>query len=211
MENINIVVQPRDAAGSRAARRLRREGLIPGVLYGHGQPATLIAVEPHIMREATSTGAGTLAVLNVTIEGVRGNRQAIVKKVELHPTKGSATHIDLQEIRLDETIESVVSVQFKGESVGVKAGGVLDESLREVTVKGRVTDIPDRLVLDISGLEINDTAKVGDLQVPDTVVVLDDLDQVLCSVLPPRKAEEEGPAGPEAVEPEVVGKQEAGD
>jgi large subunit ribosomal protein L25 len=201
MENVDITVQPRDPAGSRAARRLRREGLIPGILYGHGQAATPFAVEPHVMREAVSTDAGMHAVLSVTFDGVKGKRQAIIKEVTLHPTRSFATHVDLQEIRLDETIESVVAVSFEGESKGVKVGGVLDESLREVSVKGRVTEIPEHLVLDISDLDINHTARVSDLQVPGGITVLDDPEQVLCSVLPPRKieVEVEEAAAPEAV------------
>lgn len=209
MDNVSIVVQQRDAVGSRAARRLRKAGLIPGVIYGHGQAATPIAIEPHVMREAVSTSAGLHAVLDVAIEGERGRRKAIIKDIALHPTKGTALHVDLQEIRLDETIESVVAIRFEGESKGVKAGGVLDESLREVTVKGRVTDIPDHLVLDITSIDIGETGRVADLLVPDGIVVLDDPDQVLCSVLAPRKAEEEEVVA-EAAEPQVVGKEEAG-
>lgn len=207
MENVSIVVQPREPYGSRAARRLRRAGLIPGVIYGHGQAATPIAVEPGVMRQAISTEAGRHAILQITIEGVPGKRQAIIKEIELHPTRAVASHVDLQEIRLDETIESVVTVHFEGESVGVKAGGVLDESLREVTVKGRVTDIPEHLVLDITSLEIGDTGKVGDLLVPDTIVVMGDPEEVLCSILAPRLTEEEAAA--EMAEPELVGKEKA--
>jgi large subunit ribosomal protein L25 len=99
-------------------------------------------------------------------------------------------------------------VHFEGESVGVKAGGVLDETLREVTVKGRVTDIPEHLVLDIAGLEIGDTGKVSDLQVPDTIVIMADADDVLCTILAPR-VEEETPA--ETAEPELVRKEKAGE
>lgn len=210
MDKVSIVVQSRDVTGSRAARRLRGSGLIPGVLYGHGKEATMIAVDPHVMRAALSTSAGTHAVLDVTIEGERGLRKAIVKKFELHPTKSTVTHIDLQEIRLDETIESVVAVHFEGEASGVKAGGVLDESLREVTVKGLVTDIPEHLVLDVSDLDINDTATVADLEVPAGIVVIDDPEHVLCSVLPPRKAEEGVEAGAEVAAPPIIGKAEAG-
>ena len=211
MEKVSIVVQPRDVTGSSEARRLRKAGRIPGVLYGHGKEATMIAVSPHVMREALSTSSGTHAVLDVTIEGTKGTRKAIVKEFTLHPTKGTATHFDLQEIRLDEEIESVVAVLFEGEAVGVKAGGVLDESLREVTVRGLVTDIPGHLVLDISSLDINDTAKVADLIVPATIVVIDSPDQVLCSMLPPRKVEEPEEGGAEEAEPAVVGKVETGD
>jgi len=213
MDKVSIVVQPRAVTGSRAARRLRKAGLIPGVLYGHGKEATMFAVEPHALRAALSTGAGTHAVLEVTVEGHKRAHHAIVKDMELDPVKSTLRHLDLQEIRLDETIETTVAVSFEGEARGVKAGGMLDESTREVTVRGLVTAIPEHLVLDISEMDVNDTAKVGDLVVPEGLEIVDDPEQVLCSVLPPRKVEEEGEevaaeaeeGAPEA-QPEIVGK-----
>jgi large subunit ribosomal protein L25 len=214
MDNVSLVVHKRDVTGSRASRRLRKSGLIPGVIYGHGNDAVLIAVEPHVLREALSTSAGTHAVLDVTIEGQKRGHKAIVKELELDSVKSVVTHVDLQEIRLDETIESSVAIRFVGESKGVKLGGLLEESVREVTVKGIVTAIPEHLVMDISDLDVNETLKVSDLQVPEGIEVMLDPEDVLCSVLPPRKVEEEvegeevveGEAG--AAEPEIVGKKE---
>jgi large subunit ribosomal protein L25 len=214
MDRVSIVVKPRDVTGSRASRRLRREGLIPGVLYGHGKGATLFAVEPAALREALTTEAGTHAVLDVTLEGHKRAHKAIVKELELDRVRHTVAHVDLQEIRLDETIESAVAIVFEGESEGVKMGGLLDEVTREVTVKGVVTEIPDRLVIDISGLGIGDNLTVAALPVPEGLEVLDDPDQVLCSVLSPRKAEaalEEAEEAAEAVagaEPEIVGGKE---
>jgi large subunit ribosomal protein L25 len=215
MDNVSIVVHKRDVTGTRAANRLRKSGLIPGVLYGHGKDAVLIAVEPHVLRDALGTSAGTHAVLDVTLEGQTRGHKAIVKELELDRVKSTVIHVDLQEIRLDETIETTVSIRFEGDSKGVKAGGMLDESTREVTVKGVVTAIPEHLVLDISELDMNETLKVSDLQVPEGIEVLAEADEVLCSVLPPRKVEaEEGVEGEEAVEgeaatePELVGKKD---
>ena len=216
MDTVSIVVQQRDAKGSRAARRLRRQGLIPGVLYGHGKDATVIAIDPHALRVALSTSAGMHAVLDVTFEGQKRPHKAIVKELELDHVKSIVTHVDLQEIRLDETIESTVTVHFEGEAKGVKNGGVLEESTREVTVRGLVTAIPEHLVLDISGLDVNDTGKVADIRVPEGIEILDDPEQVICSVLPPRKAEAEEGVEAEvtvegaaaAAEPEIVGKGE---
>jgi len=213
MDKVSIVVQPRDLTGSRATRRLRKSGLIPGVLYGHGKEATVFSVDPHALREALGTSGGTHAVLAVTVEGHKREHNAIIKDMELDRVKSIITHIDLQEIRLDETIETTVTVNFLGEAVGVKSGGMLDESTREVTVKGLVTAIPEHLTIDISGLDMNDTAKVSDLVVPEGIEVVNDPDEVLCSVLPPRKVEEEEELaeGEEAAavaegEPEIVGK-----
>jgi large subunit ribosomal protein L25 len=214
MEKVKLVVQHREAAGSRGARRLRREGRIPGVMYGHGKPATLLSVEPAELRAALSTGAGTHAVLEIVFEDQKKVHRAIVKQMELDRVKHTVTHIDLEEVRLDQVVETRVAVQFEGTSKGVKMGGMVDEVSREVTVKGLVTDIPEHLVVDITELGIGDAAHVADLQVPDGLEVLDDPEQVLCSVLLPRKAEieeavEEGAeeAAEEApAEPEVIGK-----
>ena len=215
MEKVTLVVHPRDLTGSRNARRLRKSGLIPGVLYGHGKEATAFAVDPHALRPVL-VGGGTHAVLSVTVEGHSKAHNAIIKELELDRVKSTVTHIDLQEIRLDETIETTVAVSFEGEAIGLKSGGMLDESTREVTIKGLVTAIPERLVLDISAMDINDTAKVGDLVVPEGIEVMNDPEEVLCSLLPPRKVEEELEEGAEAVEgvvagaePEIVGKGEA--
>jgi large subunit ribosomal protein L25 len=213
MDNVNIVVHKRDVTGSRASKRLRKEGLIPGVIYGHGHDAVLIAVEPHVLRDALSTSAGTHAVLDVTFEGQKRGHKAIVKEMTLDRVKNVVIHVDLQEIRLDETIETTVSIRFEGEAKGVKAGGMLDESTREVTVKGLVTAIPEHLVMDISELDMNETLKVEDLVVPDGIEIVNDPEEVLCSVLPPRKVEEEVVEGEEAAEgaaaePEIVGKKE---
>ena len=215
MDKVTLVVQPRDTTGSRSARRLRGEGMIPGVLYGHGKDATLFAVDPHDLRLALTTPAGRHAVLDVTIEGHKRAHKAIIKDMQLHHVRPAITHLDLQEIRLDETIETTVAVHFEGEAEGVKSGGMLDESTREVNIRGLVTSIPEHLVIDISGLDINETAKVGDLTVPEGIEILNDPEEVLCSILPPRKAEA-GIEGEEAVEaeggatePAIVGRGEA--
>ncbi len=215
MDNVNMVVHKRDVTGTRASKRLRKEGLIPGVIYGHGHDAVLFAVEPHALREALTTDAGTHAILNVTFEDQKRSHKAIVKDMTLDNVKSVVIHVDLQEIRLDETIESTVAIHFEGEAVGVKSGGMLDESTREVTVKGVVTAIPEHLVLDISEMDMNDTLKVSDLVVPEGIEIVNDPEEVLCSVLPPRKVEAEegvegveGAEGAAAAEPDIVGKKE---
>ena len=214
MDRVKLVVQPRDAAGSREARRLRRQGLIPAVLYGSGKPAVSVAVDEHALRAAVSTPAGLHAVLDVTIEGRKQAHVAIVKEYELDKVKHVVTHVDFQEIKLTEPIESNVTVTFEGTPVGVKmGGGLLDVATREVAVSALPTDIPEHIALDVEGLDVGDVARVADLHVPDTVTILDDPDEVVCSVLAPRVAEveavEEGEAAAAQAEPEVVGEREA--
>ena len=125
------------------------------------------------------------------------------------------THVDFQEVRLDEPIEAEVAVIFEGRRRDIKMGGVLDVLVREVTVKALPMEMPEHLVLDITHLGIGESAKVGDVHVPEGVEILGDLDEVICSILPPRKAEvapeaaEEAAEAPAAeAEPEIVGKAE---
>jgi large subunit ribosomal protein L25 len=216
MDNVRLPAVPRQETGTRAAKRLRKQGFIPGVLYGHGKPAVMLSVEPAHLREAMSSESGSHAVLEVTLEGQKATHRAIIKELELDPVRHIVTHIDLQEIRLDEVIEAKVTVRFEGTSAGEKMGGMLDETTREVTIKAKVTEIPEHLAIEISELNIGDALYVKDLPVPDGLEVLDDPEQVLCSVLMPRKAteglpEEEEEAAAvleptEAGEPEVIGK-----
>ena len=211
MDRVKLVVSPRDVDGSREARRLRRRGLIPAVLYGSGKPALSIAVEQHALRDALATGAGLHAVLDVMIEGQPKPHVAIVKEYEIDKVKHFMTHVDFQEINLTELIESNVTVTLVGTPTGVRLdGGVLDVVTREVLVSALPTDMPEHLTLNVEELVVGDVARVSDIAVPADVTILDDLDEVICSVLAPRLAEEE-PEEAEAglAEPEVVGEGEA--
>jgi large subunit ribosomal protein L25 len=122
--------------------------------------------------------------------------------------------VDLEEVRLDQVVETKVAVRFEGTAKGVKMGGMVDAVTREVTVKGLVTDIPEHVVVDITELGLGDAAHVSDVQLPEELEILDEPDTVLCSVLMPRKAEvaEEAEEGAEEAaeeapaEPEVIGK-----
>ena len=214
MERVTLVVQPRDQVGSREARRLRREGSIPAVIYGSGKQAVTVSVDPHSLREALH--GGTHAVLDVVVEGHKRPHVAIVKEIQLDKVKHTVTHVDFQEIKLTEAIETNVAVVLEGTPVGVKiSGGMLDVVAREVTVSGLPTEIPQNLTFDVESLDIGDVAHVSDLVAPEGLIVLTDPDEVLCSVLAPRVAEvaevEEGEEVPAAAEgePEVVGEREA--
>ena len=159
-----------------------------------------IAVDEHALRDAVGTGAGLHAVLDVMIEGTAQPHVAIVKDYELDKVKHIVTHVDFQEIKLTELIESNVTVSIEGTPVGVSLnGGLLDVVTREVTVSALPTDIPEHFTLNVEALDVGDVFRVADLQVPANVTILDDLEEVVCSVLAPRLAEaeavEEGEGG----------------
>jgi large subunit ribosomal protein L25 len=210
MERVKLVVKERSETGTRAVRRLRRDGLIPGVLYGAGKSAA-VAVEAHALREAMSTGAGRHAVLDVVFEGKKRAHTAIIQDLELDKVKHTIVHIDLHEIHLNEPIETKLSVHLEGMAKGVKVGGLLDIVTHEVTVRGLPVDIPEHLSMSIEDIDIGDVVRVRDLVVPEGLTVLDDPEETVFHIEPPRVLEVEEVAEEEAVpaaagEPELVGK-----
>jgi large subunit ribosomal protein L25 len=202
-ERIRLEVEDRESRGTRASRRLRREGLVPGVLYGRGKPPHAIFVPERELRRALTGAGGLHAILDVVLNGQKSARPAVLKDYQQDPLKGRVTHIDLQEVRLDEPIQAQVSVHLIGEPVGVTEGGVLSQVQREINVQALPMEIPEHLELDVTGMAIGDTMRLADLPPTPGVTYLDDPEEtVLASVgLPTRVVEPE----PEEVEPEAEG------
>jgi large subunit ribosomal protein L25 len=179
-------VQQRDALGSRETRRLRREGLIPGVLYGRGKRPHPFVVPERSLRSALGGQHGLHAILDVVLDGQKTAHASVVKDYQQDPIRGHLTHIDLHEVRLDQPISAQVAVELIGESPGVKVGGVLTQLVREVTVEALPLEMPDKLTLDIGDTEIGDALRVSDLRLPPEVTVLADPENVLVTVSAPR-------------------------
>lgn len=209
MERVKLVVTERSERGSRAMGRLRRQGVVPGVLYGAGKQAVAFSVDAPALRAAMTTEAGRHAVLDVVFEGKKRGHHAVIQELQLDRVKQTVTHIDLHEIHLNEPIETKVAVQVEGSSKGVKAGGLLELILHEVDVRGLPADIPEHLVVDVTEVGLGQVFRVKDLALPDGLVVLDELDETVLTVIPPRgAAEAEAAAAP--AEPELVGKAKEG-
>jgi large subunit ribosomal protein L25 len=186
---------PRSDFGSRTSRRLRREGLVPGVVYSGGAESRAFQAPEREIRNVLGEGA---ALFDLEIEGGKAV-PVVVKEQQHHPVRGSLQHIDLQEVRLDEAIQADVVIELEGadSAPGVKGGGVLEHVTREVTVEALPTEIPDRIVADVSAMEINDTLQLSTLVVPEGVtLVADDPEEVTIATLSPPRVEE-------VAEPEV--------
>ena len=186
---------PRSDFGSRTSRRLRREGLVPGVVYSGGSEARAFQASEREIRVLLGEGA---ALFDLEIEGAKAV-PVVVKEQQHHPVRGSLQHLDLQEVRLDEAIQAEVAIELEGTETapGVKGGGVLEHVTREVTVEALPTEIPDRLVADVSAMEINDTLQLSAIALPEGVtLVADEPDEVTIATLSPPRVEE-------VVEPEV--------
>ncbi len=193
-------MEERDDLGSRASRRLRKEGLIPGVLYGRGKKPHAFVVRERVLRSALGGPHGLHAILDVVVDDQKTAHASVVKDYQQDPLRGYITHIDLHEVRLDQPISAQVAVVLEGDSPGVKQGGVLTQLAREVTVEALPLEMPDALPLDLSETEIGATLRVSDLAIPESVKVLDDLETVIATVSAPRLAAELEAAEAEAAE-----------
>jgi large subunit ribosomal protein L25 len=185
-DRLKLEVMEREDRGSRRTRRLRKEGLIPGVLYGKGH-ARAIAVPERDLRAAMTGPSGLHAILDVVIEGQKTVHPSILADYQQDPIRGTISHIDLREVRLDQPIQAAVSVQLVGESVGVKSGGMLSLIARELQVEALPTDIPEHIEIDVSSLEVGDVLRLSDVRAVEKLTFLDDLQEtVIATVSVPR-------------------------
>jgi large subunit ribosomal protein L25 len=196
---------PRTEFGSRNARRLRGEELVPGVVYAGGAEARPFQAPERDIRSVLSGGQ---ALFDLELEGSKAV-PVVLKEHQLHPVRGNLQHIDLQEVKLDEEIQAEVTIELEGAETapGVKEGGVLEHVTREITVEALPTEIPERLVADVSAMEINDTVQLSALTPPEGVkFAADDPEEITIATLSPPRVEEE----PEPVveeEAELVGEE----
>lgn len=203
-EAIRLDASSRSAAGSRAARRLRRSGRVPGVVYGDGKDPIAFDVDGQQLRYALTHGG---AVIDLSLDDARAT-PVILKEEYRHPVNGATLHVDLLRVRLDQPIHAVVQLELVGadDAPGVKLGGVLEQVLHELNVEALPGAIPDAIRHDVSMLELHATVTLGSVSAPDGVALLDDAETVIATVVAPSAPEEA--AGPEQ-ETELVGEEGA--
>lgn len=180
----SLQVQAREPGGSREARRLRRSGNVPGVIYGGGDDPVSFQVAARTLRQALA-GAG--AVMDLTMDD-GGTSPVVLKDFVRHPVTGAAVHVDLLRVRLDVKIQSTVQLELTGieNAPGVKEGGVLESVTRELNIEALPGDIPDSLSHDVSEMQIGDTLTLASLRPPSTVTLTDDPETVIATLTPPK-------------------------
>jgi large subunit ribosomal protein L25 len=183
-----LSVAEREPAGSRATRRLRRDGQVPGILYGGGEAPVPFAVDARELRQVLATAG---AVLDLSVGGE--NTPVVVKEITRHPVSGDMMHIDLLRVRLDKPIQATVVLELTDSenAPGVREGGVLEQVTREVTIEALPTDIPDSLQHDVSEMQIGDTLTLDAIRPPSAVTLVDDPETVIATLTPPRLQVEE--------------------
>lgn len=198
MAHVALHAQERTQFGNGPARRLRRQGLVPGVVYQPGGPSLAFALGGRELRKAITDG-GRTSVIDLTI-GAGAPRPVLLKEWQLDPVRGEVLHVDFVEVDLTQEVEAPVAVVLTSTPVGVREGGVLDQTLREVVVRALPDTLPDHLELDAEALAIGESVTVADLRAPEGVEIVTDPETVVASVVAPSAvaAEEEGgePAAP---------------
>ena len=208
-QTTKLSISPREVSNSRATRRLRRSGQVPGILYGGGDDALPFAVDERELRHALAAQG---AVVELQLSGQA--TPAVLKDAYRHPVRGQTLHVDFLRVRLDVAIHAVVALELRGgdDAPGTKEGGVLEHVTREVNIEALPNDIPERLELDVSAMQINDTVFLSQVVAPSGVTILDDVEEtVVANLSPPRLQAELDALEEGAIEEEtgVVGEGEA--
>ena len=189
-DRATLKVQPREVFGSRATRRLRKDGFVPGVVYGQGGEARPFQVSDRDLRVILIEGH---TLLDLEMDGSKAV-PVVIKEQQHHPVRGDVMHMDCLEVRLDEEIQSEVPLEIEGteQAPGVKEGGVLEHVTREITVEALPTEIPEKLTADVSEMVIGDTLQLSVLTPPPGVkFMVDDPEEVTIATLSPPRIEEE--------------------
>src|SRR4051794_6171756 len=183
-DSTKLSLNARDPEGSRTARRLRRSGEVPGVIYGGGGEPSHFSVDARILR---NTLAHSGAILDISIGGGKAS-PGLVKDLQRHPVRGEIMHVDFLRVNMNETIQTTVVLELVGgdDDPGVVEGGVLSQETREVNIEALPGDIPDTITHDVSGMQINETLTLSAVTAPAGITLLDDLEEtVIASITPP--------------------------
>lgn len=205
-ESAAIAARLRETTG-KTNRGLAGSGEIPAVLYGPGRDTISLALDRHDFELMMSHHGAGSTLVSLAVEGEKKTVNAVIREVQHSPVKGTILHVDFLAIRMDQKLQATVSFHFVGESPGVKAGGVLMHSMRELMVEALPADLPEALDVDISELEIGHAITVADLTAPEGVEITDDPEGVVCSVTVPTVEPVEEELEAEVTEPEVIGEE----
>ena len=210
MATVDLQAEFRTVVGKEGAKKLRQVKRIPAVVYGGPRGPIPVVVNPLELLTVLEAGENVLINLSLTGGETPQTSVVILKELQRHPVKGSPLHADFQEISMERKIRVEVPLLLSGEPTGVKdKGGILEHVLRQLSVECLPLSIPDRIVLDVTALDIGDTLHVRDVTVAEGVRILDDAARVVASVLAPKAEEVAAPTEEEKpAEPEVVGKKE---
>jgi len=210
MAEVSLEVSRRERAGKEIAKKLRRDGKIPAVVYGGHREAVPITVDRKAVSELIQkSDHGVRSIFLLKMSGTDQQRHAMIKDIQINPITRKMTHIDFIRVVMDEKVRLTVPVHLSGTSIGVKEGCVLDFQVRDIHIECFPNQIPDSIDVDISGVEMHKYLRVSDIHFPEGVKVLEDLDRVVVGVTHARAEIVAEPVVAEEVaaapaEPEVI-------
>jgi large subunit ribosomal protein L25 len=203
-KQVKLAVERRETTGRSAARKLKARGIVPAVVYGGREKAQPLQLSRRDLTAVLSHAAGENILVELAIAGEGGTRMALLQEVQHAPVGGEVLHVDFHAVSMDEKIEADIPIEPTGTANGVKNfGGLLEQSLRELTVECLPRDLPDRISVDVSNLNIGDSIHVRDIKLPDGVTAEVPLELTVFSVLAPT-VEEEPVAAAEVAASEVI-------
>jgi len=210
MEEIELQAEKRNVGARSVVKAIRRQGRVPGVAYGDGEP-TALSVDERTLMAILKSERGRNALINLKIDGAA--HPVLLKEIQRHPITRIVRHVDFHRISLKKRIETAVPIHVQGEAPGVKVGGgILEHVVRDVRVRCLPAEIPAALNVDVSNLQINQSIKGKDLVAPQGVELLLDAELVIVNIVAPTELEEVAPAAaavgavPATAEPEVIKK-----
>ncbi|PYQ29605.1 MAG: 50S ribosomal protein L25 [Acidobacteria bacterium] len=211
MAEVTLEVERREATGKEVAKKLRREGRVPAVVYGgHREPVAITVDRKSISELIQKSDHGIRSVFLLQMKGTDQQRHAMIKEVTIDPISRKMMHVDFVRVVMDEKVRVTVPIHLNGTAIGVKEGGLLDFQLREVHIECLPNAIPDAIEVDITPLGHHDYYRIKDLQVPEGAKVMDDPERVVVGVTHARaEVTEAAPAeaaAATAAEPEVIKK-----
>ena len=207
MASAQLSASARDNGGKGVARKLRSEGRVPAIIYGHGREAQALSINNRELERLLDHIAAESTVIDLDIDG-KGSR-TLIREIQRHPFKRQILHVDFQELVAGEKISVRLPIVLIGVPDGVRMdGGILDQTMRELSVEVDPSNIPNHVEIDVTKLVIGSSLHVSDIPLPEGVEVLDDEDASVCVVSAPRAVVEAVPAEGEAeaatAEPEVI-------
>ncbi|MEP7343854.1 MAG: 50S ribosomal protein L25/general stress protein Ctc [Gemmatimonadaceae bacterium] len=212
MATAQLTASPRSTSGKGAARSLRRDGHVPGVIYGHARTPQALAINARDFARLLDKISAENTVIELTIDGTMS--RTLIREIQRHPIRRSVIHVDFQELVAGEKVIVRIPIVLIGTSVGVRqSGGILNQVATELECRVDPANIPNRIEFDISELNIGHSVHVGDVKVPEGIEVLNDAGETICVVAAPKEEKVDAPAeGVEPVpEPELIRKAKADD
>ncbi len=192
-----LQVEARESRGKRNARRMRQEGKIPAILYGHGKDNVALAIPADIIESAVQQGSRVVSLAGAV------EQTAFIRELQWDVWSRHIQHVDFTRVSADEKVEVNLAIELRGEAPGVKEGGIVEQILHELHLECPITSLPDKLSISINNLGLEESIKISDLELPEGSRLIGDAGDMVVHCIMPLEALEEEAAG--EGEPEVIG------